>query len=285
MRILKKGFTLAEMMVCLAVIMVIAAILLPSLWTHSPNKNKAMSKKTYKIIESSVYEMLNDSDNYPLDTAEREGLAVFNQVDGDCLEEMPEYYEGGIVPLCTERISGTNMVDNQANTGHKMCILFARQLNISGTPLCEDKGEDAEGKNYNPTAEITKFLNGEQFEPTFKTNDGADWLISQNIICDPENQEDIEAGCKLPDNDAEPDCTNGGNLSKEKKLPYSCIYVDVNGSQDGRDENDPNSITNQQKADRYGVALYYDGKIRILRDNGVFANSPAFKFVTSNSLF
>ena len=261
MKIFKKGFTLAEMMVCLAVIMAIAAILLPSIWTHSPNKNKAMAKKTYKIVETSVYELLNDEENYPLDTADRVGLAVFNQVD-----ECPE----GNEDACA-KIPGTDFIDKQDNTGKKFCLLFSRQLNTDGrgTDTCVSDDD----------AQIKNFVDGDDFTSTFRTNDGAEWLLSKNIICDPANSDDAEDGCELPEDDAEPDCAK--EIKTTDKLPYTCVYVDVNGV--GHD-NAPNSINDQNKADRYGVAIYYDGKVKILQKNS-FANSPAFRFVTSNSLF
>ena len=61
----RKAFTLAELMVCLLLISVLATILLPAIMQNRPNKNKVMFRKAYYIIERVVSELINDDDLYP----------------------------------------------------------------------------------------------------------------------------------------------------------------------------------------------------------------------------
>lgn len=61
----KLGFTLAELMVCLAIISVIATLLMPAINKLRPNKNKVMFKKAYYLTERIVSELVNDEESYP----------------------------------------------------------------------------------------------------------------------------------------------------------------------------------------------------------------------------
>ena len=51
----KKAFTLAEVMVTLAVFGVLAALLLPAIANVRPNKNKVMFKKAYYVKSRLLY--------------------------------------------------------------------------------------------------------------------------------------------------------------------------------------------------------------------------------------
>ena len=71
----KKAFTLAELMVCLLLISVLATILLPAIIQNKPNKSKVIFRKAYYIIERVVSELINDDDLYP--TNEEENVMGF----------------------------------------------------------------------------------------------------------------------------------------------------------------------------------------------------------------
>lgn len=60
----KRGFTLAELLVTLGVIGVVAAITAPSLNNLMPKKNKVQALKVYKIINDTTIDLLNDSGFY-----------------------------------------------------------------------------------------------------------------------------------------------------------------------------------------------------------------------------
>ena len=60
-----KGFTLAEVMVALAVIGVLVAVVTPAIIKTKPNKNKMMVKKTFYSVEQIVSSLINDARLYP----------------------------------------------------------------------------------------------------------------------------------------------------------------------------------------------------------------------------
>ncbi len=62
---IKNGFTLAEVLVCLSVIAVMYAIMIPILAKNSPKEQKVLLRKSYNTIEKVVYSMINDDKIYP----------------------------------------------------------------------------------------------------------------------------------------------------------------------------------------------------------------------------
>lgn len=62
-----KAFTLAEILIVLCVIGVLASIMLTSLTGMSPDKTKILFKKAYQITERTVGELVNDETFYPYD--------------------------------------------------------------------------------------------------------------------------------------------------------------------------------------------------------------------------
>ena len=63
----KKGFTLAEVVVTLGVVGVVAAVTAPSLVNLIPDKNKVQMLKAYKLINDANIEFLNDPGFYMTD--------------------------------------------------------------------------------------------------------------------------------------------------------------------------------------------------------------------------
>ena len=60
----KRGFTLAELMIVLAILGVIAAILTPLIFNAAPDENKLRFRKAYYTIQRATDAVLN-SDTYP----------------------------------------------------------------------------------------------------------------------------------------------------------------------------------------------------------------------------
>ena len=60
-----KAFTLAEVMVTLAIMGVLASIMLPVMSKIRPDKTKATFKKAYYVVERTVYDMVTDESLYP----------------------------------------------------------------------------------------------------------------------------------------------------------------------------------------------------------------------------
>ena len=61
----RKGFTLTELMIALAVLGVLSAIVLPMLNGNTPSRNRMMMKKAYYTIEDVVRDLINDESLYP----------------------------------------------------------------------------------------------------------------------------------------------------------------------------------------------------------------------------
>ena len=80
---IKKGFTLAEIMIVLAVIGVLTAILLPVAINSTPNENIMKFKKGHNALLSAIRELVN-SDKYYLDG----DLSI--KVDGSFVDDSSE---------------------------------------------------------------------------------------------------------------------------------------------------------------------------------------------------
>lgn len=79
MKIFSKtpGFTLAEVMVCLSILGVIASISLPVIKAKKPDGNRIMFKKAYSTLERAVSELINDPEIYP----DKDGCVGFDNTD------------------------------------------------------------------------------------------------------------------------------------------------------------------------------------------------------------
>ena len=134
------GFTLAEILVTLAVLGILASIMLPIIGKVSPNKHKSLFKKAYYVAERMIYEMVNDEDLYP-STGNTDG---FDNVDA-------------IVYLGQSYGSSSD----DAKKKSKFCNIFGRKVNTtSDTSYCDN--DHASFSN-----------NG----PSFRTTDGIAWYM------------------------------------------------------------------------------------------------------------
>lgn len=112
---IKKGFTLAEVLVSLGLLSVLAAILLPYLGSAAPSNKKLMFKKSYSSLYDVLYRVSNDPDVYPLKNytiATGRMLRVFNYTDA------------------TGTQAGVSPVPN------KFCYNVSEKLNILGPASC-----------------------------------------------------------------------------------------------------------------------------------------------------
>ena len=132
----KSAFTLAEVMVTLAVLGILASIMLPAISKIRPNRAKAMFKKAYYVAERMVYELVNDNDLYP-SSGMYYGLDNF----------LPANYLG------TEYGGSANSDAAKA----KFCSLFARKVNTtSDTIHCDSEHQvPTGGGTYSEAALIT----------------------------------------------------------------------------------------------------------------------------------
>lgn len=133
----KRAFTLAEVMITIGVIGVLAAILIPAIMNLQPDPNRIMFKKAYYITERVVNDIVNDISLYP---------------DSDTT---PDFINEDSVTVGGKAYSGTS----------KFCELFARKVNTAGTVSCTSA-------KSTPASGSTGLNSG-----NFVSNDGVTWHI------------------------------------------------------------------------------------------------------------
>lgn len=120
----KKGFTLAETMLVLTVLGIIAAVLVPTIMHSSPKKNKILFVKSYHEAERTIADLVDDERFYP----EPEGFAWRETVD----------------------------VDGATYTGDtKFCNSFASKINTLGNINCNVA---ADQPNFTATSGTTWYI-------------------------------------------------------------------------------------------------------------------------------
>lgn len=100
---MRKAFSLAELMITLVIMSVISAILIPTIVDMSPNDEKFLFKSAYRMVETVVNDLINDTDLYST------GL---------------------------HRDASNNTVSSTY-----FCTNFSRIVNVIGTPNCNLKNE------------------------------------------------------------------------------------------------------------------------------------------------
>jgi len=251
-----KGFTLAEMMVCLAVISVIATLMMPAINNLRPNKSKVMFKKAFYLTERIVSEMINDEDMYP----QTEGLHGFDNltvatingtsygsdeepIDPATIEQNPGESEEAYAARKLAQIAANAAYDAAAKA--KFCGLFSTHLNTIE--------EDATIREHCNNATYSTFEN-----PTFTTTDGIVWILpitafdwNMPEMC----SSDDPAEC---DDDCHAECDAMDN-------PYQPIQVDVNGLEKG-----PNCMDGAEgctNPDRFKIMVRTDGRMKAANDS------------------
>ena len=174
-----KGFTLAEILITLVIIGILASIMLPALKKASPNREQIMLKKAYYILGRNVNELINDEEFYP--DRDTENLTGFSNVS--IADQTADGREA--------RYHGTEYSGNS-----KFCGLFAAKMNIRGNVNCDiEIGLDA-GGNFQSADGIIWSM------PVGDFNRGAD-NIPQTISVDVNGvggQNCFEGGgCATPD--------------------------------------------------------------------------------------
>ena len=183
-----KGFTIAETVVTLGIIGILASITLPAIRHLKPNTEMLMLKKVYYNVSRMVNELINDDDFYPdADTEEGSGFSNVNSVP-------PAVYHG---------------VEYKGVT--KFCGLFAARMNVKSAINCSETSPVTSASTF-PTAGAAPSGTG-----TFTTADGVVWVLPigsfASTAADPSGKMSIyvdvngdkpgncfeNANCKIPD--------------------------------------------------------------------------------------
>ena len=238
-KITKKAFTMAEVLMVLAVLGIIAAILIPSIAAMKPDQNRVMFKKAYYLTERLISEIVNDEELYTSgDGSEvgflRMGSAKIVELNGD---ETPRQV--------MEKNVWVNVGDD-SNTllqAKKLCLLFMDRLNLT----TDDANTTACGSTNN--------FGG---NPNFKTVDGIWWYFPAN-----NNTSSLASNATA----------NGGRWvsTSSDKLPEKIIRVDTNGDKRPNcrctSVNANNICTSSpscKKPDRFEIIVRSDGKMRVI---------------------
>lgn len=146
---MKKGFTLTELMVALAVIGILVAVVTPAIMKTRPNKNKMMVKKTFYATEQIVNSLINDEILYP-DMREACRTNQDNGNDIYCAWGFDYVYEA-------------NQEGEIYEGENKFGALFKSRLNVS-----KNVASSKDGKAPNDT----------DYYPIFYTSDGVKWDLT-----------------------------------------------------------------------------------------------------------
>lgn len=142
---IKKGMTLAEVLITLTIIGVGTAIMIPIISNVIPDANKVAFKKVYSIIEQTVSTLINDEDYYP---SCRHVTIIKDPPANTDFTSVPA---GFFIPDATTL---TQMLNNTSNcTGgdvpptsntNKFCYFFSQQIKTTGAVNCS-QSSDANG--------------------------------------------------------------------------------------------------------------------------------------------
>lgn len=138
---MKKGFSLTEVLISLAIMGILAAILLPTVQKTTPDKNKIVFRKAYNTIAQGVSNLIYDEVNYPS-----------SQVDTTT----------GLMKGLNYTVATSNIVSSV--TYNKFCYFLLDTLNTIGatspTTACPQAGDTSGANGF------------------FTTSDGVVWTIT-----------------------------------------------------------------------------------------------------------
>lgn len=150
----KKAFTLAEAVITLIFLSIIAAHIISSVNTTRPSSEKVLFKKAYSTVENTVSNLINDDRLYPVSYQQ----LTFNNLTQECQKGFLETTTGTLDDVNTKStfIAYNDLVSNsKCNAGTKLVRLFCASLN-------------------------TTKANCSDYSCEFTTTDGMSWEIEEN---------------------------------------------------------------------------------------------------------
>ncbi|MBO5738304.1 type II secretion system protein, partial [bacterium] len=158
----KIGYTLSEIVIALGLVSVIAVITAPLIGNILPDKNKITVLKTYKIINDTVAELLNDPSKY----RKRE----ITDTSFVCPDDEYCYYVGlGDTTTDVKALDGKSIDKN-----NKFIILFGESLHATRKP--------EENSSYDDNIKASSFYtkDGVAVPYTNPPKDAIKWIIETN---------------------------------------------------------------------------------------------------------
>lgn len=119
---LKKGFTLQELLITMGIVGIISALVIPGVVNMMPDKNKTMYMKVYNTLTSQTDEILSDSGLY---------YTTYNSTTGE---------ESCTGLSCSETPVITPFANNEHCSGAtKFGAILSERLNLKNEPTYEGK--------------------------------------------------------------------------------------------------------------------------------------------------
>jgi len=189
----KYGYTLAEVLIVLALLGIIASILLPAVAGVRPNRDKSMFRKAYHVAERIVYELVNDDDLYSTAEGTKLGLDNTNSVS----------YNG--------ETFGSNDITTDA-AKQKFCLLFSKKVNIvENTARCTGKTPKGIVAATKGQYDVT--------ETSFITTDGVAWYLPVTNFESTDGKPVTVSMYVDVNGEKEPNCTYNDSDTKSCRKP------------------------------------------------------------------
>lgn len=188
---IKKGFTLQELLITLGIVGVISALALPAVMGLRPDKNKSLFIKTYNTIATLTSEILNDT-------------SLYNEtydVNGD-----PNCVGMG----CTARPSDPQYNSESYEGAHKFAYLLADKLDLDG--------------------DVTRTFDGVQPNVMdFRTTDGTTWHVISTCMNNTDGQMECRVvQLQVDVNPNSSDCHNIYSANCTNPTRFN-LTIDANG--------------------------------------------------------
>lgn len=220
------AFTLAEAVIVLVLLSIIAARIIPSVDATRPSSEKVLLKSAYSKLETAVSEIISNDELYPFDENDPNTYMVCNGTG------TPEICSRGFLIDPTEdaiRKVVQNTTCARDDDNYQRPQISGEYLDLPGL-ICA----------------VMNPLEGSQFghiSSTFTTADGIKWFIARNET-----------------NTFEKIYKNGNCICNERNddEKFATVRVDVNG------DLEPNVSTGVNIPDQYSFNIYYDGTVRIV---------------------
>lgn len=224
----KKGFTLAETMITLGILGVLAAILIPAVMKLSPDNNRVMFKKAYYTLERAITYMINNDANYPASVTYTAADSVIY-------------------------LKGFNNTTQSSNDTNKFCYFLADMMNIIGNYTCPALGEN--GDTVLGSFQTSDGIKWGIYTPVSDTtNNGSD-----SASC---------TGAEFPINSTCYYTTKVAvDVNGDKGPNCTTDQVRDSGSSYHPDDRYDTLLTNYcptgQEPDQFLISVRYDGKLRV----------------------
>lgn len=188
----KNGYTLAEVLMILGMIGIIAALVMPSIISSVPKNYEALNKKTAYVLERTVSDIVNNEEYY-----ERKDIITGEE------GQQQIHYQHGLQNTYPVNIDGQIFGSDDSSSDEakqKFCRIFASKFQLKeGTSVnCSDNA------SFDGT-------------PTFTSIDNIEWIVPVSNFADNQNKTiEYKLSGEIDDHKCVYTLTPGGKLYKNQ---------------------------------------------------------------------